>query len=178
MHWKNGMAQGFALFAHGAAASQAIQTVNGMVFDDGVVSSTHLLHTTLLFDMHLHNVAVIVHDMLQQMHFSGAEGSLERPPCTKVFLCLPEHFFGTCPIVCHWRILHCQENVRREPEVQMLRCEMARKNMYIRDDAATAAKRGRVGGEYNPYATAPAASPVPAYYAPAPVVRPLPCAPA
>lgn len=46
---------------------------------------------------------------------------------------------------------------------------MARKNMYIRDDAATAAKRGRMGGEYNPYATAPAASPVPAYYAPAPV---------
>ena len=54
--------------------------------------------------------------------------------------------------------------------MQMLRCEMARKNMYIRDDAATAAKRGRVGGEYNPYATAPAASPVPAYYTPAPVV--------
>ena len=46
---------------------------------------------------------------------------------------------------------------------------MARKNMYIRDDPATAAKRGRVGGEYNPYATAPTASPVPAYYAPAPV---------
>ena len=52
---------------------------------------------------------------------------------------------------------------------QVLRCEMARKNMYIRDDAATAAKRGRVGGEYNPYATVPAASPVPAYYAPVPV---------
>ena len=46
---------------------------------------------------------------------------------------------------------------------------MARKNMYIRDDAATAAKRGRVGGEYNPYAAAPAASPVPSYYTPAPV---------
>ena len=60
--------------------------------------------------------------------------------------------------------------MRLEAEVQMLRCEMARKNMYIRDDAATAAKRGRVGGEYNPYATAPTASPVPAYYAPAPVV--------
>ena len=53
--------------------------------------------------------------------------------------------------------------------MQVLRCEMARKNMYIRDDPATAAKRGRVGGEYNPYATAPTASPVPAYYAPAPV---------
>ena len=47
MHWKNGMAQGFALFAHGAAASQAIQTVNGLVFDDGVVSRTHLLHIML-----------------------------------------------------------------------------------------------------------------------------------
>lgn len=38
MHWKNGMAQGFALFSHGAAAGQAIQTINGLVFDDGVVS--------------------------------------------------------------------------------------------------------------------------------------------
>lgn len=37
MHWKNGMAQGFALFSHGAAAGQAIQTINGLVFDDGVV---------------------------------------------------------------------------------------------------------------------------------------------
>ena len=54
-------------------------------------------------------------------------------------------------------------------QLQVLRCEMARKNMYIRDDAAAAAKRGRVGGEYNPYATAPTASPVPAYYTPAPV---------
>ena len=48
MHWKNGMAQGFALFAHGPAASQAIQTINGLVFDDGVVSSAHLLLTMLL----------------------------------------------------------------------------------------------------------------------------------
>jgi hypothetical protein len=38
MHWKNGMAQGFALFSHGAAAGQAIQTINGLMFDDGVVS--------------------------------------------------------------------------------------------------------------------------------------------
>ena len=38
MHWKNGMAQGFALFSHGAAAGQAIQTINGLIFDDGVVS--------------------------------------------------------------------------------------------------------------------------------------------
>jgi hypothetical protein len=44
---------------------------------------------------------------------------------------------------------------------------MARKNMYIRDDAA-GAKRGRVGGEYNPYGAA-TASPMPAYYTPAPV---------
>lgn len=62
MHWKNGMAQGFALFAHGAAASQAIQTVNGLVFDDGVVSRTHLLHIMLFLDLHLHSVAVTVHD--------------------------------------------------------------------------------------------------------------------
>lgn len=57
-------------------------------------------------------------------------------------------------------------------QLQVLRCEMARKNMYIRDDAAAAAKRGRVGGEYNPYATAPTASPAAAYYTPAPVITP------
>ena len=83
---------------------------------------------------------------------------------------LVRSFLGVCPIAGHWRMSQCQDSVRLEAEVQMLRCEMARKNMYIRDDAATAAKRGRVGGEYNPYATAPTASPVPAYYAPAPVV--------
>ena len=56
MHWKNGMAQGFALFAHGAAASQAIQTINGLVFDDGVVTSTRLLRIMLFFKLHLHIV--------------------------------------------------------------------------------------------------------------------------
>ena len=44
MHSKNGMAQGFALFSHGGAASQAIQTINGLVFDDGVVSQPALTH--------------------------------------------------------------------------------------------------------------------------------------
>ena len=48
MHWKNGMAQGFALFSHGAAAGQAIQTINGLVFDDGVVSSLYCLDTDAL----------------------------------------------------------------------------------------------------------------------------------
>ena len=75
MHWKNGMAQGFALFAHGAAASQAIQTINGLVFDDGVVSSTCLLHIMLLSDMHPHDVATTVHKMPQVMRLSDAEGS-------------------------------------------------------------------------------------------------------
>ena len=75
MHWKNGMAQGFALFAHGAAASQAIQTVNGLVFDDGVVSSPHLLHIMLFCTLHLHSVAVTVHDMPQGMQFPGALGA-------------------------------------------------------------------------------------------------------
>ncbi|EIE26934.1 hypothetical protein COCSUDRAFT_12206, partial [Coccomyxa subellipsoidea C-169] len=53
----------------------------------------------------------------------------------------------------------------------ILRCEMARKNMYIKDDAA-AAKRGRM--EYSPYPAAP--SPAPsggAYYAPAPASAPV-----
>ena len=74
MHWKNGMAQGFALFAHGAAASQAIQTINGLVFDDGVVSSTHLLHIMLFFTLHLHREAVTVHDMPQGTQFPGGPG--------------------------------------------------------------------------------------------------------
>ena len=37
MHWKNGMAQGFALFAHGEAARAAIGAIHNLVFDDGVV---------------------------------------------------------------------------------------------------------------------------------------------
>ena len=51
---------------------------------------------------------------------------------------------------------------------------MARKNMYIRDDPAAAAKRGRIGdaSPYAGYAAAPAATPAPAgaYYVPAPAV--------
>ncbi len=45
---------------------------------------------------------------------------------------------------------------------------MARKNMYIKDEAAAAAKRNRTGAEYGAYAPAPVA-PAGAYYAPAPV---------
>ena len=97
MHWKNGMAQGFALFAHGAAASQAIQTVNGLVFDDGVVSRTYLLHITL-FLVHLHRVAVTVHDMPQGMQPPGALGSQYRPACTKTFLCLSNHSWVSAPL--------------------------------------------------------------------------------
>jgi hypothetical protein len=37
MHWKNGMAQGFALFSHGAAAQAAISQIHNLVFDDGAV---------------------------------------------------------------------------------------------------------------------------------------------
>ena len=37
MHWKNGQAQGFALFAHGDAARRAIDAINHLVFDDHVV---------------------------------------------------------------------------------------------------------------------------------------------
>ena len=169
MHWKNGMAQGFALFAHGTAASQAIQTINGLVFDDGVVSSTHLLCTMLLFSLPLQSVAVIVLDSHRECS-SQVLRDLYYNLLVKNVPVLARSFLRACPIICHWRMSHCQGNARIGSEVQMLRCEMARKNMYIRDDAATAAKRGRVGGEYNPYATAPTASPVPAYYTPAPVV--------
>ena len=58
--------------------------------------------------------------------------------------------------------------------LQVLRCEMARKNMYIRDDSSGAAKRGRIGeAAYPPYAPAQAPAPAHAggaYYAPAPAV--------
>lgn len=37
MHWKNGLAQGFALFSHGAAAQAAINQIHNLVFDDGAV---------------------------------------------------------------------------------------------------------------------------------------------
>ena len=55
----------------------------------------------------------------------------------------------------------------------VLRCEMARKNMYIRDDPTAAAKRGRIGEPYPPYPAAPAVpAPAPgAYYAPTSAVR-------
>lgn len=57
--------------------------------------------------------------------------------------------------------------------VQVLRCEMARKNMYIKDDATAAAKRGRM--EYSPYPPAPAPAPsAGAYYAPTSAVWPAP----
>ncbi|BDA43084.1 probable cell wall integrity protein scw1 at C-terminar half [Coccomyxa sp. Obi] len=90
MHWKNGLAQGFALFTHGEAARMAINSIHNLVFDDGAV----------------------------------------------------------------------------------LRCEMARKNMYIKDDAAAAAKRGRM--EYSPYPSAPSPTPsAGAYYAPATAPAPV-----
>ena len=37
MHWKNGLAQGFALFTHGEAARMAISSIHSLVFDDGAV---------------------------------------------------------------------------------------------------------------------------------------------
>ena len=37
MHWKGGMAQGFALFTHGEAARMAISSIHNLVFDDGAV---------------------------------------------------------------------------------------------------------------------------------------------
>ncbi len=37
MHWKNGLAQGFALFTHGEAARMAINSIHNLVFDDGAV---------------------------------------------------------------------------------------------------------------------------------------------
>ena len=82
-----------------------------------------------------------------------------------------------------WRRMHCEMAPRISMSaaleapvafIQVLRCEMARKNMYIRDDAAAAAKRGRIG-DVSPYAgyppaPAPAPAPAGAYYAPAPAV--------
>lgn len=41
MHWKNGLAQGFALFTHGEAARMAINSIHNLVFDDGAVRVTH-----------------------------------------------------------------------------------------------------------------------------------------
>jgi hypothetical protein len=43
MHWKNGMAQGFALFVHGEAARAAINAINQLVFDDNAVRQQHAL---------------------------------------------------------------------------------------------------------------------------------------
>ena len=40
MHWKNGLAQGFALFTHGEAARMAINSIHNLVFDDGAVRVT------------------------------------------------------------------------------------------------------------------------------------------
>ncbi|KAK9811958.1 hypothetical protein WJX73_003005 [Symbiochloris irregularis] len=59
-------------------------------------------------------------------------------------------------------------------ETTTLRCELARKNMYIKDDQA--AKRGRYGAEpqaapYTAYAPNPAPQ-QPAYYQPSPVAAP------
>lgn len=49
---------------------------------------------------------------------------------------------------------------------------MARKNMYIKDEAAAAAKRNRTGAEYTAYAPAPVAA-AGTYYAPAPAASPV-----
>ena len=57
----------------------------------------------------------------------------------------------------------------RFDEATTLRCELARKNMYIKDDQA--AKRGRYGTEQYPGAYPAAAAPAPqqpAYYQPPP----------
>ncbi len=70
------------------------------------------------------------------------------------------------------RVYHSKDGYKRILVWQVLRCEMARKNMYIKDDAAAAAKRGRM--EYSPYPSAPSPTPsAGAYYAPAPAVRHL-----
>ena len=54
-------------------------------------------------------------------------------------------------------------------EGAVLRCELARKNMYIKDDGGAAAKRGRyesAPGQYGAYPGAPPgpAAPAPGYY--------------
>ncbi len=40
MHWKNGLAQGFALFTHGEAARVAINSIHNLVLDNGAVRLT------------------------------------------------------------------------------------------------------------------------------------------
>ncbi|KAK9820013.1 hypothetical protein WJX72_005117 [[Myrmecia] bisecta] len=47
MHWKNGQAQGFALFQAGAAARSALDSIHNLVFDEGVVLRCELAHKNM-----------------------------------------------------------------------------------------------------------------------------------
>lgn len=47
MHFRNGHAQGFALFLTGAAARTAVDAINNMVFDDNVVLRAELAHKNM-----------------------------------------------------------------------------------------------------------------------------------
>ncbi len=53
MHWKNGLAQGFALFTHGEAARMAISSIHNLVFDDGAVrtAAPHLSRRSHMVDV-------------------------------------------------------------------------------------------------------------------------------
>jgi len=47
MHFRNGQAQGFALFTHGAAARASVDALHNLVFDDQVVLRAEMAHKNM-----------------------------------------------------------------------------------------------------------------------------------
>lgn len=79
--------------------------------------------------------------------------------------------------VARLRFVGTQQCDCRFDEAATLRCELARKNMYIKDEQSV--KRSRYGAEqaYPSYATSTPPAQQPAYYQPAPVAAPVPAGP-